>query len=410
MFSRKSTFRSGPPKIMKSSGGDEEAAVVVIVLLMYCVFVTFAGFWYTSRGKKGDSCKKSDETTEYQLDDKLKCKFVKCKIGYTKDSTDLCVVDQSGQVCQGTDINATYTTDVSNICTFASCNTGYELSDDGITCVVVPAGAGGGGGGGGGGSTNCVATPNTWGTCSATCGGGTQSRGYTTTTVESNGGLCPERTKTDEQACNPQACTGGLTSYVPTSETPTTNTTPTVLTGGELTTVSTVVTRPTTSPTENVGSYTTATATTVDTTAYELRDKSTFPTGTQNLITKYEALGPYNKRCLGNDFDLNQYCRKTTGNAFQNVSPNLYANYDNPWDDAIRKRTIAQHWVANAAGIDCRDLFDYELDQHKQPEGFDDENIEVYRVSAAKMYKDDMPGALINGERYCPPLYYKVVE
>jgi hypothetical protein len=107
---------------------------------------------------------------------------------------------------------------------------------------------------------------------------------------------------------------------------------------------------------------------------------------------------------------LNQYCRKTTGNAFQNVSPNLYANYDNPWDDAIRKRTIAQHWVANAAGIDCRDLFDYELDQHKQPEGFDGENIEVYRVSAANMYKDDMPGALINGERYCPPLYYKVVE
>ena len=135
MFSRKSTFRSGPPK-MKSSGGDEEAAVVVIVLLMCCVFVTFAGFWYTSRGKKGDSCKKSDETTEYQLDKKLKCKFVKCKIGYTKDSTDLCVVDQSGQVCQGTDINATYTTDVSNICTFASCNTGYELSDDGITCIM----------------------------------------------------------------------------------------------------------------------------------------------------------------------------------------------------------------------------------------------------------------------------------
>ena len=49
MFSRKSTFRSGPPKMMKSSGGDEEAAVVVIVLLMCCVFVAFAGFWYTSR-------------------------------------------------------------------------------------------------------------------------------------------------------------------------------------------------------------------------------------------------------------------------------------------------------------------------------------------------------------------------
>ncbi len=399
MFSRKSTFRSGPPKI-KSSGGDEEAAVVVIVLLMCCVFVTFAGFWYTSRGKKGDSCKKSDETTEYQLDKKLKCKFVKCKIGYTKDSTDLCVVDQSGQVCQGTDINATYTTDVSNICTFASCNTGYELSDDGITCIMpAPTPA-----------QNCVATPNTWGTCSETCGGGTQSRGYTITTVESNGGLCPERTKTDEQACNPQACTGGLTSYVPTNETPT-NATQTVLTGGELTTGTTVVTRPTTSPDENVGSYTAATATTVDTTPYEDRAKSTFPTGTQDLITYYEALGPYNERCLGNSYDLNQYCRKTTGNAFMNVSPNLYANYDDPWNPAIRKRTIAQHWVANATGIDCRVLFDYEIDQQKQPDqGFDGESVEVWRVSAANMYKDDMPGAAINGERYCPPLYYKVVS
>ena len=205
MFSRKSTFRSGPPKMMKSSGGDEEAAVVVIVLLMCCVFVAFAGFWYTSRGKKGDSCKKSDETTEYQLDDKLKCKFVKCKIGYAADSTGVCVIDQRGQECQGTDTNATYTTDVSNVCVFASCNTGYQIDDSGAgACVNVEDD---GGGGGGGGSTNCVATPNSWGECSVSkCGGGTQSRGYTITTAESNGGLCPERTQTDEQACNIDAC------------------------------------------------------------------------------------------------------------------------------------------------------------------------------------------------------------
>ena len=402
-------------------GGSDMMIILVMVMMMCCVFSLLGGivgYTFLLQGEEGDECEGDDENAKYELDDKLKCKFVKCKVGYAADSTGVCVVDQSGKNCtpEGTSIvDGTYRTDVSNVCTFVTCDYGYQLNEDGTACVVVPAPAQNSPAQNppaqNSPAQNCVATPNAWGTCTATCGGGTQSRGYAITTAESNGGLCPERTKIDEQACNPQACTGGLTSYVATSETPTTNATPTVLTGGELTTVTTVVTRPTTSPAENVGSYTAATATTVDTTPYEDRAKSTFPTGTQDLITYYEALGPYNKRCLGNDFDLNQYCRKTTGNAFMNVSPNLYANYDDPWIPAIRKRTIAQHWMANAEGIDCRDLFDYEIDQQKQPDqGFDGESVEVWRVSAANMYKDDMPGALINGERYCPPLYYKVVE
>src|SRR6056300_323595 len=53
---------------------------------------------------------------------------------------------------------------------------------------------------------NCVATPNAWGACSKTCGGGTKTRGYTITTAESGGGTCPQRSQTDSQPCNTQAC------------------------------------------------------------------------------------------------------------------------------------------------------------------------------------------------------------
>jgi hypothetical protein len=53
---------------------------------------------------------------------------------------------------------------------------------------------------------NCVATPNAWGACSKTCGGGTKTRGYTITTAESGGGRCPQRSKTDTRLCNTQAC------------------------------------------------------------------------------------------------------------------------------------------------------------------------------------------------------------
>jgi hypothetical protein len=67
--------------------------------------------------------------------------------------------------------------------------------------------------------------------------------------------------------------------------------------------------------------------------------------------------------------------------------------------------------VANDNGVNCRDLFTYELDQHKQPEGvINKENVEVWRVSAENLYKTDMPGAANLGkDLYCPPLYYKVV-
>jgi hypothetical protein len=227
--------------------------------------------------------------------------------------------------------------------------------------------------GGGGGSTptptpaptptptptpaqNCVANPNTWGGCTETCGGGTQSRGYTITTAESNGGLCPERTKTDEQACNTQACP------------------PVVL--------------------------------------FEDRDKSTLASAVQSKITSYGALGTY-RRCMGNDYDWNnKSCKKTTGTASDNASPNIYSLYEDPFNSGTIEKTIAQHWVANDNGVNCTSLFNYDIIQQKVEVTTNGakENIEIYRVPAANMYTSDYPGAAnVGKDLYCPPLYYKVV-
>ena len=227
--------------------------------------------------------------------------------------------------------------------------------------------------GGGGGSTptptptptptaapaakNCTGSWGGYGACSKTCGTGTKSRSWNVTSNETNGGTCAKRNKTESASCNTQACP------------------------------------------------------TVDTTAYEDRAKSTLPSAVQSKINTYGALGTY-RRCMGNSYDWNnKSCKKTTGSASDNASPNIYSLYENEWNSGIMEKTIAQHWVANDNGVNCRDLFTYELDQHKQPEGvINNENVEVWRVSAANLYKTDYPGAAnVGKDLYCPPLYYKVV-
>jgi len=115
---------------------------------------------------------------------------------------------------------------------------------------------------------------------------------------------------------------------------------------------------------------------------------------------------------MGNSYDReNKSCKKTTGSASDNASPNIYSLYEDEWNPGIMEKTIAQHWVAKDNDINCRDLFTYELDQHRQPEGvINNENVEVWRVSAENMYKTDYNGTNPpHGELYCPPLYYKVV-
>jgi len=95
------------------------------------------------------------------------------------------------------------------------------------------------------------------------------------------------------------------------------------------------------------------------------------------------------------------------------VSPLLYPNYDNPFDSSTMEKSIAQHWVANDNDVDCTSLFNYDIIQQKVgvTTGGVAENIEIYRVPAASMYTTDYPGAANDGkDRYCPPLYYKVVS
>lgn len=56
--------------------------------------------------------------------------------------------------------------------------------------------------------TNCVGSWGAYGACSASCGGGTQTRTYTVTTPASGGGIaCPNSNgQTQSQSCNTQAC------------------------------------------------------------------------------------------------------------------------------------------------------------------------------------------------------------
>ena len=116
--------------------------------------------------EEGDKCKGDDENAEYIIDSEGYCNFVRCKdTTYIKDSTGICVLDQSGQDCtpEGTpDANAIYETNVSNVCEFNSCIIGYEVGENDV-CIMAEIeddGSSGAGGGTGDGSSGDVSGPN----------------------------------------------------------------------------------------------------------------------------------------------------------------------------------------------------------------------------------------------------------
>ena len=54
---------------------------------------------------------------------------------------------------------------------------------------------------------NCVGSWSGWSTCNTTCGGGTHTRSWTTTTQPQHGGAACPSPDTESQPCNTQACT-----------------------------------------------------------------------------------------------------------------------------------------------------------------------------------------------------------
>ena len=59
---------------------------------------------------------------------------------------------------------------------------------------------------------NCVGSWSGWSACNTTCGGGTQTRSWTTTTQPQHGGTACPTPDTESQACNTQACPGNTCS------------------------------------------------------------------------------------------------------------------------------------------------------------------------------------------------------
>jgi hypothetical protein len=70
----------------------DEVVLLIVLLIMSCVFLALGGaVWVFTRPVEGDECKGKDPNAEYEIDDKGKCVFIKCKGGYVDDGNS-CVV------------------------------------------------------------------------------------------------------------------------------------------------------------------------------------------------------------------------------------------------------------------------------------------------------------------------------
>ena len=70
----------------------DEVVLILVLLIMSSVFLALGGaVWVFTRPVEGDECKGEDPNAEYEIDDKGKCVFIKCKGGYVYDGKS-CVV------------------------------------------------------------------------------------------------------------------------------------------------------------------------------------------------------------------------------------------------------------------------------------------------------------------------------
>jgi hypothetical protein len=409
MFSRASTFRT---KLPNMAAKQQEQAVIAIMVLIFCTIFVVIGYSYFTSKQEGDSCSGKDDNAEYEYNDKRQCKFAKCVDGYVEDSDGVCVLDQSGEECAGSDQNANYETDILGECEFVSCESGYELGVGG-TCVTTSAPPS---------PQNCVATPNAWGACSATCGGGTQTRGYTITTPESGGGTCPQRSQTDTQPCNTQAC-GSSSSPSPQNCVATPNAwgaCSATCGGGTQTRGYTITTSesgggtcPQRSQTDSQPCNEQACPPAANTTLFENRAKSDFSATIQGYIDDIttlgtDAMGDPERRCMGSIYTQfgSAKCTNATSTATGNKARGLYTSQvDNYTDSSTISKNIASHWVAKQNNVNCATNVNY---NHFLSTGCVKMNDDTW----AKMMKADRSEFADYEEetKYCPAVYYKVVS
>ena len=150
--------------------------MVFIILFMCCCLVMVSIIATIAFYLVGEdtSCSGDDKNAEFEYDGEGECVFTGCKPGYTLNGDDICALGDEDEF-EDEDEDEVEDED--------------EYEDD---FTPVP--------------QNCEATPNSWGTCTALCGGGTQTRGWTITADETGGGTCPERGQTETQTCNADAC------------------------------------------------------------------------------------------------------------------------------------------------------------------------------------------------------------
>ena len=154
--------------------------MVFIILFMCCCLVMVSiiatiAFYLV---EEDTSCSKDDKNAKFEYDGEGECVFTGCKPGYTLNEDGICAL---GYEDDYEDEDEDEDEDE------------YEFEDeDGGNFTPVP--------------QNCEATQNSWGSCTMSCGGGTQTRGWTITADETNGGTCPERGQMEMQNCNMDAC------------------------------------------------------------------------------------------------------------------------------------------------------------------------------------------------------------